>query len=109
MVNPDGVISYIFDGKDIMADREVLKSVVNHKYSFPCGKRVGGLVAFLGASNAYYQFIDFFCNPGDYGVVPEMIRLKTPDIESSYHFRFQLQIFDLFIFNMFIFQVVIRY
>jgi hypothetical protein len=46
-------------------------------------------MAVLGASNSDYEFVNFFSNPGDYGMVPKMIRLKTPDIESSYHFRFQ--------------------
>jgi hypothetical protein len=90
MVNPDRIVSDVFNGKDVVANGEALKSVVNHEHSFPCGKRVSGFMAVLGASDSNYQFVNLFCNPGNYGMVPEMIRLKTPDIESSYHFRFQL-------------------
>jgi hypothetical protein len=97
MVNPDRIVSDVFNGKDIMADREVFKRVVDHEHSFPCGKRVGGFMAVLGASYAYYQFVNLFCNPRNHGMMTEMIRLKTSDIESSCHSRFQLLILNLII------------
>ena len=72
-----------------MADREVIKRIVYHLHSFPCRKWVRGFMTFLGASYTYYQFVNLFSNPRNYGMVSEMIRLETSYIKSSYHSGFQ--------------------
>lgn len=39
-------------------------------------------MAFLGTSYAYDQFVHLFCNPRDYGMVSEVIRLKTSYVKT---------------------------